>query len=67
MWLFLTARLRQWLILAVLVPVVTTLVHVIRTRIEARSGSTRLTRLLARLEGLGQRRGRGRRGRRSRR
>jgi hypothetical protein len=67
MWLFLTARLRQWLILAVLVPVVTTLVHVIRTRIEARSGSTRLTRLLARLVGRGQRRGRGRWGRRSRR
>jgi hypothetical protein len=63
MWLFLTARLRQWVILAVLVPLVTTLVHVIRTRLEARSGSTRLTRLLTKLEGEGRRRGR--RGRRS--
>jgi hypothetical protein len=64
MWVFLTARLRQWVILAVLVPLVSTLVHLLRTRLEARSGSTRFTRALASLENLGRRNSRrGRRGR----
>jgi len=69
MWLFLTTRFRQWLILAFVVPVVTALVRVLRRRLEARRGSTRLTRLLTQLEGLGTKRakGRGRRGRRGRR
>jgi hypothetical protein len=54
MWLFLTSRLRQWAIFAVVVPLATTLVHVIRTRLEARSGPTRLTKALGTIEGLGQ-------------
>ena len=54
MWLFLTARLRQWAIFAVLVPLVTTLVHLVRTRLEARRGPTRLTKVLATIEGFGQ-------------
>ena len=65
MWLFLTNRLRQWVILAVLVPVVTTLVHVLRTRLEARRGPTRFTRLLGQVENLGQKQSR--RGRRRKR
>jgi len=62
MWLFLTSRLRQWAIFAIVVPLVTTLVHAIRVRLEARSGPTRLTKVLRTIEGFG-RRGRGRRGR----
>lgn len=55
MWVFLTARIRQWLILAVLVPLITTVIHLIRERIEARSGPTRVSRTLGRVEQLGQR------------
>ncbi len=61
MWVFFTARLRRWLILAVAVPVATLLVRTLRKQIEKRSGQTRLTRGLARAEQLGRRRGRKRR------
>lgn len=54
MWLFITARLRQWLFLAVLIPAVTMIVRLLRTRLESKSGSNRLTRSLQRLERLGQ-------------
>lgn len=40
MWIFITARPRQWLILTVIVPLVTTLIHVIWQRLEAKSGPT---------------------------
>ncbi|MFL6025740.1 MAG: hypothetical protein ACJ72G_04175 [Friedmanniella sp.] len=60
MWLFISARLRQWAIFAIVVPVATTLVHVVRTRLEARSGQTRVTKALAMVEGFGQRRRRDR-------
>lgn len=70
MWVFLTARLRQWVLLAVLLPLVTRLVRALRRGMEARSGPTRLTRALATVEKLGGRDGRkdgrGRRGRRGR-
>jgi hypothetical protein len=56
MWLFITARLRQWLILAVVVPLSATVLHVVRTAIEKRTGSTKLTRVLTRVEDLGRRR-----------
>lgn len=55
MWLFLTARIRQWLILAVVVPLAATLVHIIRTAIEKKTGSTKLTRALTTVEELGRR------------
>lgn len=55
MWVFFTARLRQWLILAVAVPVATLLVRTIRRQIEKRSGETRLTRGLGHVEQIGQR------------
>jgi hypothetical protein len=61
MWVFITARLRQWLILAVLIPVATMLVHALKRFLERRSGQTRLTRGLGWLENLGQRHGRRRR------
>lgn len=56
MWLFLTARLRQWLFLAVLIPTATIAVRLLRTQLEKKSGPTRMTRSLLRLEQLGQRR-----------
>jgi hypothetical protein len=55
MWIFITARLRQWLFFAVAIPLLTTLVHLIRQLIEKRSGETSLTRALRRLENLGRR------------
>jgi hypothetical protein len=55
MWLFITARLRQWLFFAVAIPLLTTVVHLIRQLIEKRSGETSLTRALRRLENLGRR------------
>ena len=58
MWLFITARLRQWLILAVVVPLASLLVHLIRTAIEKRTGETKLTRALTTVEEIGRRKGR---------
>ena len=48
MWLFFTSRLRQWLLFAVAVPL---LLLVVR-----RSGQTRLTGALRRVEEVGRRR-----------
>lgn len=56
MWMFISARLRQWLFLAVAVPVATVAVHVVRGAIEKRSGETKLTRVLASAEDFGRRR-----------
>jgi hypothetical protein len=64
MWVFITARIRQWLLLAIAVPVLTMLVRLVRTWIEKRSGETRLTRALGRVEQFGQRHRRGVRRRR---
>lgn len=55
MWVFFTARLRQWLILAVAVPAATLLVRTVRRQIEKRSGETRLTRGLSQVEQIGGR------------
>ena len=55
MWVFFTSRLRQWLILAVAVPLATVVVRTIRRRIEKRTGETRLTRGLGQVENLGRR------------
>jgi hypothetical protein len=55
MWVFFTSRLRQWLILAVAVPLATLVVRTIRRRIEKRTGETRLTRGLGHVEDLGRR------------
>ncbi len=54
MWVFISARLRQWLFFAVAVPVLTVVVHVVRRALERRSGETRLTRILAQIESLGR-------------
>ena len=55
MWVFFTSRLRQWLILAIAVPLATVLVRTIRRSIEKRTGQTRLTRGLGQVENLGRR------------
>lgn len=64
MWVFITARVRQWLLLAIAVPVLTMLVRLVRTWVEKRSGETRLTRVLGRVERFGQSHRRGLRRRR---
>lgn len=38
MWVFFTSRLRQWLVVAVAVPLATVLVRTIRRRIEKKTG-----------------------------
>lgn len=55
MWVFISARLRQWVIFAIAVPLLTLLVHLVREALEKRSGETRLTRILGRAEDLGRR------------
>lgn len=54
MWIFITARLRSWLVFAVALPLLTLVVHAVRRVIEHRSGQTRLTRVLAQVEDLGR-------------
>jgi hypothetical protein len=61
MWMFITARLRSWLIFAIVLPIVTTAIHLLRQRLEARSGRTRLVTVLTKIENLGRRKVRGRR------
>ncbi len=56
MWLFLTSRLRQWLLFAVAVPILLLGVRLIRQTLEKRSGETRLTGALRRVEEVGRRR-----------
>jgi hypothetical protein len=62
MWMFITARLRSWLIFAIVMPIVTTAIHLLRERLEARSGRTPLVTVLTKIENLGRRKVRGRRG-----
>lgn len=52
---FLTSRLRQWLLFAVAVPLLLILVRLVRQTLERRSGESRLTGTLLRVEELGQR------------
>lgn len=56
--MFITARLRSWLIFAIVLPIVTTAVHMVRERLEARSGRTRLVSALAMIENIGKRKAR---------
>jgi hypothetical protein len=60
MWMFISARLRSWLIFAVAMPVATTAVHMLRERLEARSGRTPLVTVLSKIENIGRRKVRGR-------
>ena len=62
MWMFISARLRSWLIFAIVVPVATMAIHMLRERLEARSGRTPLVTALTKIENLGMRQVRGRRG-----
>ena len=55
MWMFITARLRSWLIFAILMPVATMAVHMLRERLEAKSGRTPLVTILTKIENIGMR------------
>lgn len=55
MWAFISARLRVWLFFAVVVPVLTSVVALVRRQLEKRSGRTKVVRGLQRLEDLGRR------------
>ncbi len=55
MWMFISNRFRQWLLMAVAVPLALWVVRLIRRRLEARSGPTRLTRAMGGVESLGRR------------
>jgi hypothetical protein len=59
MWAFLSARLRMWLILAIVVPLLAWLLGRIGDLIEARRGPNSLSRLLHSGRGLLRRRTRG--------
>ncbi|GAB3682424.1 hypothetical protein [Angustibacter aerolatus] len=52
MWVFLSGRLRQWALFAVVVPAVLGALRVVRRQIERRSGPNGLTRGLARVDDL---------------
>jgi hypothetical protein len=55
MWLFLTRRLRMWLILTVLVPLGTGLLRRVGRTLERRTGPTGVSRALLRAGDLGER------------
>jgi hypothetical protein len=55
MWLFLTRRLRMWLILTVVVPLATGLLRRLGRVLERRTGPSRVSRALLRAGDLGER------------
>ncbi len=55
MWLFLTRRLRVWLILTVLVPLATGLLRRVGLALQRRNGPTRVSRALLQAGDLGER------------
>ena len=55
MWLFLTRRLRMWLLLTVVVPLATGVLRRLGRGLERRSGPSRLSRALLRAGDLGDR------------
>ena len=55
MWLFLSRRLRMWLILTVLVPLTSGVLRRLGRTLERRSGSTRVSRALLGAGDLGDR------------
>lgn len=63
MWAFVSARLRQWILLAVLVPIAISVIHLVRTELEKKQGQTPLVKGLKTVEEFGQRHRRDKRGR----
>jgi formate hydrogenlyase subunit 4 len=55
MWLFLTRRLRMWLILSVVVPLTSGVLRKVGRRLERRNGPTRVSRTLLKAGELGDR------------
>lgn len=66
MWAFVSARLRTWIVLAVLVPIAISVIHLIRTTLEKKHGQTTLVKGLKTVEDFGQRHRRDKRGRHAR-
>ncbi|HEY5822327.1 MAG TPA: hypothetical protein VIT20_10150 [Propionibacteriaceae bacterium] len=60
---FFTRRIRQWLILAIAVPLITLVVRTVRKRIEAKSGPNKVTEVLGKVEEFGDRKKRSARAR----
>ena len=65
MWLFLSRRLRTWLVLTVLVPLTTGLLRRVGRTLERRQGSTPVSRSLLKAGDLGDRARAALRGRRT--
>jgi formate hydrogenlyase subunit 4 len=55
MWLFLTRRLRMWLILSVLVPLTSGVLRKVGRRLERRNGPSKVSRALLQAGELGDR------------
>jgi len=55
MWLFLTRRLRMWLILSVVVPLTSGVLRKLGRRLERRHGPSRVSRVLLQAGELGDR------------
>ena len=55
MWLFLTRRLRMWLILSVAVPLTSGVLRKLGTRLERRNGPSKVSRALLQAGELGDR------------
>jgi formate hydrogenlyase subunit 4 len=55
MWLFLTRRLRMWLILSVVVPLTSGVLRKLGRRLERRNGPSRVSRALLQAGELGDR------------
>ena len=52
MWILISAGLRRWVLAAVALPLLTAVLRTLRTRLEARSGSTGLSTTLRRVENV---------------
>jgi hypothetical protein len=55
MWALLSSRLRTWLLITVVVPLIAGVTRYVATRIEQRRGANRLSRALHRVSDLGSR------------
>ncbi len=55
MWVFISSQIRRWVLFAIVVPLLTTVIHIARTALEKRNGETRLTKALMQAENLGRR------------
>jgi hypothetical protein len=59
MWVFLSRRIRQFVLLTVVLPLAVAGIRNLRQRLERRGGPSRTTRVLGRFENIGPLAGRG--------